>query len=259
MTQAIRGILAGAFALAALLTLLSAIGPAPAAARASATAEQHETATLEEQEADDKRDKRITISAIFVSILVGLAYAEMFAKVRDSLHDNGVRIEDVLLFVAFFLTGMRFFIGNQIHLIGLSDPRVVGDTLVHASGWVWIYDFLWISGQGVVLALLGSVTSLDASRGAKVDFYKFLVLLYAVDIAWIASRGVLHQTLEPWASLEAPTWSWAVLNGIFVVVLLAIMRTSRDRLGRGPLWVLSGASVVAFVVDVIMVDNARLL
>lgn len=216
------------------------------------------------QQAFDARDKRITISAVFVSILVGLAYAEMFGKIRDALRRHGVHFEDLMIFIAFFLTGMRFFIGNQIYLLGLSDPAFVSDmdptTLVHQSGKVWIYDFLWISGQGVVLAFLGSVSSRDASRRAKVDFYHFLILLYGVDIAWIGSQYILWKSLVPWSLLASPpAWQWAVLNAAFILVLVAMLRFSADRYGRAPLALLALFSVVAFAIDIFLIDNAGLL
>ena len=79
-------------------------------------------------------DKRNVISSIFIAMLITLAYAETFPPVRESVRTHGLTLGTIILFFVFFLTSMRFFIGNQLHLLSESCVRMRGD--------MWLYDFL---------------------------------------------------------------------------------------------------------------------
>jgi hypothetical protein len=128
-----------------------------------------------------------------------------------------------------------------------------------APGIVWIYDLFWISAQGIVLALLGSVTSVAAGRQAQIGFHSLLMTLLVVDIAWIGSRALLRATMKSWSHLPSPAWQWAVLNTMLIVVVFAIDRSAKRLLGRSALGLLAFANAVAFVVDVFMIDAAGII
>ena len=88
-------------------------------------------------------EKRNLLSSFFVTLLIGLAYQEMISPVRASVRAYGVRLDTFLIMSIFFMTSMRFFVGNQLHLLSES----------HASmpGLVWFYDLMVIIVQSVVL------------------------------------------------------------------------------------------------------------
>jgi hypothetical protein len=74
----------------------------------------------------DRKDVVLT----FITLLASLAFAEMVPSVRDSVRKVGVTFPSVALFVVFFLTSTRFYVGAVLHLISL------------ASGWLWFFDFM---------------------------------------------------------------------------------------------------------------------
>jgi hypothetical protein len=62
-------------------------------------------------------NKRKLISSIFITMLIGISYKEMLAPVSNSVRASGFTAGTMFLAIIFFLTSMRFFIGNQLHLL----------------------------------------------------------------------------------------------------------------------------------------------
>ncbi len=143
----------------------------------------------EPEQIDPKATRRNVISSVFVSVLIGLAFQEMILPVRDSVRTAGITLGTTIYFSIFFLTSMRFFIGNQLHLIS--------DNLLHMKGTVWFYDLFWIIVQTTALIFLGGVSSVEANRASKVGFVDLLVVLYACDVLWIVSQWVLGKLGSP--------------------------------------------------------------
>ena len=88
-------------------------------------------------------EKRNLLSSIFVTLLIGLAYQEMISPVRESIRATGLTWGTFVLFLVFFLTTMRFFIGAQLHLIS--------ESLLKLPGRVWFFDFIFIVLEMVVM------------------------------------------------------------------------------------------------------------
>lgn len=174
----------------------------------------------------------------------------MVPVVRGSIVESGFSSATLVLAVVFFLTSMRFFIGNQLHL--------VSDLLVGLPGKVWLYDFLFIIGQSVLLIFLGGVTSVEASRESGIDFIWLLVALYAVDVGWISFQWVLGWIADSWRR-PAIAWQWAALNSALIAGIVLTVVTADDPYSRVPIAVLAALNAVAFVVDLIMLDVQKLV
>lgn len=192
---------------------------------------------------------RVDIAAIFVSILVGHAFSEWLSNFKDSLRGHKIGKADALVGLTFFFTGLRFFIGNQIHL---TRPAVI------SQDWLlWLYDVAFIILMSVELVLLAGVSSLERSRESQFSLYGLLATLYVTDILWIVGTPLVHRAVGQ--GMADPPWSWAILNGALVIVLLAIRSISRDEHERRPLAVVFTLSLFAFGVDVILIDEAGLI
>lgn len=197
-----------------------------------------------------KNERRNLVSTIFVVILIGLAYQEMVAPLRESVRAHGITLGTAILFVVFFLTSMRFFVGNQLHLMS--------EGLLKMKGEVWFFDLMVIVLQTTILIFLGGVTSVQASRGGRLGFFDLLTALYLIDVLWILSQWVLGQTLKGWRRSFIP-WAWCLLNAALIAGMVVVRLTLGDLHADGALVWLALLNSVAFVVDVMLVDYYDLL
>ena len=191
-----------------------------------------------------KAEKRNLLSSFFVALLIGLAYQEMIPPVRESVRASGITLGTFVLFSIFFLTSMRFFIGNQLHLLSESLARMPGN--------VWLYDLMVIIAQSVAFIFLGGICSLEANRSATIGFIEILIAIYVIDVIWIVSQWIIGK-LKAKCKREFIPWAWGILNTVLVVLLvvLSIICDLYAGIGLICLFVLN---LAAFVVDVILVD-----
>jgi len=190
-------------------------------------------------------EKRNLISSVFIAMLIGVAYQEMIAVTRESIHASGITLGVLVLFFVFFLTSLRFFIGNQLHLLSKA--------LIEMRGDVWFYDFIVITFQTILLAFLGGASCVEVCRVARIGFVEILIALYAVDVFWIVSQWVMGRILRRWRRDFVP-WAWAILNTVLIVSLLTLRFTIDDIYSEGGLIWLGILNAAAFVVDVGLVD-----
>src|SRR5438876_5029123 len=87
-------------------------------------------------------ERRNLVSSAFIGLLIALAFGEAVGPVRESVRSFGLTLGTAMLFLAFFLTIMRFFIGAILHLV---SPE-----LVTMPGRVWFFDFMVITIESVV-------------------------------------------------------------------------------------------------------------
>ncbi len=191
-------------------------------------------------------EKRNIISSVFIAMLMGLAYAEMFPPVRESIRTQGLTLTTIILFFVFFLTSMRFFIGNQLHLLSESCVRMRGD--------MWLYDFLVITFETLILCLLGGLSAVGINYRGQIDFVDLLIFLYAVDIAWIVSQKILGSLFRGW-NREFVPWAWAILNGLLVISIVILRRLVDDIYSNEGLIGLGVLSSIAFILDIILIDH----
>jgi cation transport ATPase len=190
-------------------------------------------------------EKRNLISSFFVTLLIAIAYQEMITSVRESVRTSGFTLETFLLMSVFFLTTMRFFVGNQLHLLS--------ESLVTMPGLVCFYDLMIIIIQSVVLAFLGGVSSVEANRQTSVDFVQLLIILYVIDVAWIISQWILGKILPKWRRVFIP-WAWGILNSILVICIQAFRFFVNDIYSTFGIVVLFVLNLIGFIIDVVLVD-----
>ncbi|MCK6562475.1 hypothetical protein L6R21_25020 [bacterium] len=190
-------------------------------------------------------EKRNLLSSFFITLLIGIAYQEMISVVRESMRLSGITVGTTLLTATFFFTSMRFFVGNQLHLLS--------DALLRMPGLVWLYDVMVIISQSIALIFLGSSSSIEINRKIMIGFLEFLVVLYIIDIAWIVSQWILGRFLRNWRRGFIP-WAWAILNSILVICMLFLNAFTSDIYSASALTWLFGLNLIGFIVDVVLVD-----
>lgn len=190
-------------------------------------------------------EKRNLLSSFFVTLLIALAYQEMIVPVGESVRTSGMTLETFLLMTIFFVTTMRFFVGNQLHLLS--------ESLVKMPGLVWFYDLMVIIIQSVVLTFLGGVSSVEVNRQTSMDFIQLLIILYVIDVAWIISQWILGKILPKWRRAFIP-WAWAILNSILVICIVALGFFVDDKYSTFSIIILFVLNFIGFIVDVVLVD-----
>jgi CDP-diglyceride synthetase len=191
-------------------------------------------------------EKRNLLSSFFVTLLIALAYQEMIVPVRESVRTSGMTLGTFLLMTIFFVTTMRFFVGNQLHLLS--------ESLVKMPGLVWFYDLMVIIIQSVVLTFLGGVSSVEVNRQTSVDFIQLLIILYVIDVAWIISQWILGKILPKWRRAFIP-WAWAILNSILVICIVALGFFVDDKYSTFGIIILFVLNFIGFIAQIVSVSR----
>lgn len=188
---------------------------------------------------------RNLVSCFFVATLVGLAFQNMVQVSQDCIKSEAIDLRDLLLQITFFFTALRFFIGNQLHLIS--------DFMLKARGRIWLYDFSIIVLQSVILAFIGQLASIRNNQEVLIDFYYMLIGLYFLDVFWIISQEIFGMVNFKMKRPAVP-WIWAIINVTFLTIIVVIKHLDVEVYSSFCLIFLSSLSFIAFVVDVIIID-----
>lgn len=190
-------------------------------------------------------ERRDLLAQLFIVVLVGLAYQEMVPPVRDAVRLNGITFPVFVLFTVFFLTSLRFFIGAQLHLI---DESIAG-----SRSAIWMFDFIIIAFEMILFIFLGGLTSLQANTNAHFDFVQLLMAIYVVDIIWVVVQTGLSKVSERWYRSAVP-WQWAAINLGALAIIAPVYYSQIGPFSDLGLAILLAVNIVAFVLDVLVVD-----
>jgi hypothetical protein len=198
------------------------------------------------------RDRRILVSQFLVTALLGTALQEAIDPVRSAIRSEGVTPHSYTLFIVFFLTLFRFFVGDILHL--QSD-----DLTGLSGGFRWIFDLFFITVHCVIFAFMAGEASLSESRDARFGFFDLLFLLYLVDIGWLglvlgahkaAALSFLSRARSSLVRQHIP-YGWVALNMLLAIHLVAFgFLNENEDFGNVDLLALAGLNVAALVLDI---------
>jgi hypothetical protein len=219
-------------------------------------ATQPEQASPAREDPDARvRRRRLLISEVLVTGLIAVAYSEPVGVVRDALQHEGVSIQGLALFVVYFLTVLRFFIGDILHL----EEEELTDSRAQVK---WFFDLCFIVPECVLLIFLGDLTSLHENETSNIGFFDLLAALLVLDMIWILLMAGLNRLNKSrpkgrfasfWGRENIP-YGWALLNGVLLAVLYPLGFVFDHRFPTWKLWLLVAISVVAFVIDVFVLN-----
>jgi hypothetical protein len=195
------------------------------------------------------------ISGVLITGLIAVAYSEPVGPVRTAVAASGVSLQSLALLSVYFLTVLRFFIGDILHL----EEDQLTDVRAQVK---WFWDMSFIVLECLILIFLGDVTSLEENRSVNLGFFDLLMILFALDIVWITSMGMLnslssHRPGKRFSSLwkrEVVPYGWALLNAVQLAILWLGEFAARRTPSTGKLWLVVGMSVAAFVIDVFVLN-----
>jgi len=192
------------------------------------------------------------ISSIFVGLLVALAFTEMIEPIRHELRSkNGDLLGTACLLVIFFTTGLRFFIGNQLHLISKE--------LAALPGRIWLTDFCLIVIQCTVLVFMGGVCSIEETRLARANLIQLQMLVLALDIFWVVFiQYILGKLLHSWYRPNM-CFEWVYINSALLAATFLVHGLFQSWSAHPLLIMLMVLNVVAFLMDVYYCDKYDLI
>lgn len=200
-------------------------------------------------ETEKRAKRRELFPSFFMVVLIGIAYQEMVSASRESFRARGLTLGTVGLSLIFFLTAMRFFVGDYLHL--QSGP------MLSARGPVWFYDLMVIIAQATLLMYLGGLVSVEASKNSPVGFFWMLIILYASDVVWIISQALLGRLFHGWRRTFIP-WPWCVLNSLLIGIMLLANASCSIYSAEG-IWIMGLVNGLGFVMDMVLVDYYDML
>lgn len=194
-------------------------------------------------EADIKREfmsapdikRRQIISYPLVTTLNGLALKNMMESVSKMMINYGFSIPfEVFIFtIVFFVTILRFFIGNILHLRSLEEHKT--------RAAIWFYDLLAITFESMLFILMSYFI-----YNRDVYFAPILSILCIVDALWVFSM------FPHWRRRQRPEmpWGWGMINLasfllLFLMVLANLPFSPISSWGRYA--ILAWFSAVAFI------------
>jgi hypothetical protein len=187
---------------------------------------------------------------LLLSFLVAVAFHEAMRLVSESLKTDGLswdRLAEMLtLPLVFFLTAVRFFIGNQLHLMKESFKEVDA----RSSYSIWYFDLMVMTLESATLIFLGTVATLEASSRSKIGFISALIFLLLLDVLWLLVRAAAG-CRKSWKHCkpEAQNWLWALLNVALVVAMFVAGFLTRDPYSHGGLVLIGIFNLAAFACD----------
>jgi hypothetical protein len=195
-------------------------------------------------------EQRKVLSSFFFTVLLGHAYAALVPQIQGLLRLGDVSFENLALLGAFFCISIRFFIGNQLHLLDKS--------VNHLPGSMWLYDVMVITMQAVALIALAGTCSVDISKNSDFGFLEVTIGLYAMDIIWIASLWFLGEIKPAWKRGFIP-WGWAILNTVLIFLTILISQAMADPYSTVGMALILLMNIIAFLVDVVLIDFHKAL
>jgi hypothetical protein len=197
---------------------------------------------------EQPRKKRDILSSVFIAALTAIAFHEAFITIHEVVLQHGISWSLVALSGIFFATSLRFFIGNQVHLINRKILK---------RGIVWFYDFMVIMLEGIMLIFLGLFISPEFSTGASIGFFDALFFLYTIDIIWILTQWLAGKKFPLWKRETCP-WTWAILNIFLILGILLTKWIIGDLYSSLGLLVMFIINVAASIID-LSADTYKIL
>lgn len=201
---------------------------------------------------NDIKRRRTVISSFFITVLFGIAFKESAAPIWEILKATGIYNPSVdwILPYIFIITAIRFFIGNQLHLLEIEKEPAL-------SPFIWLLDFGFIVLESFIFIFIAKTCSLKISVNIKAGFFDFIKILLIIDISWLILQILLGIIHKKWKRKVCPL-GWAILN-IFTIGIILTFSYKDILYNWIGLIILASIFTMAAIIDVIIMDHYGLL
>jgi large-conductance mechanosensitive channel len=184
-------------------------------------------------------ERRNNIVAVFLGVLLGVAYDQMAPQLVDSVANPGCEnLGTLMLFVTFLTITIDFFITNYVHLTSLTGRH-----------GVWLNDFLFVVIETTIFVFLGTVCSVQKSSTSKIGFVGLLVAVTLVDTVWITIRHAIGWVSYSWKE-HAPPLGWAISDLFRIAVSVIPGVIVGNPYCNTALACVAGGNVVLAIIDI---------
>jgi len=154
---------------------------------------------------DIKCPRKALVSYLWITIFAGFAGKYGADNIKTIIDSQGFfPLFSFVVPTIFFITLIRFSIGNILHLRALEEKD--------SPSSIWVFDFLVILLESITFLLLGAY-----SYGNNLRFFLLLMVLFFIDFIWIATMPIQGKNRP-----KIP-WSWGALNGFSALILVGII------------------------------------
>lgn len=195
--------------------------------------------------------RRTIISSFFITVLTAIALDNCADAISKMFAERGLspNIDWVLPYI-FIVTIIRFFMGNQLHLLNIEKQ-------VSLSEWIWLLDFTVIVVESLLFIFIGKTCSLENGLKVKQTFFSLIIILLLVDVVWISLQILMGRVKKKWKREVVPG-GWGLLN--MCTVLFLILFSYENILYNNAELILFGALfTIAAYIDVKLIDHYGLL
>ena len=189
------------------------------------------------------KNNKIMDKQVFIPLLIGLSTAGLVSGLNplyDIIHNE--RPLEFILFVTpiiFYVTNMRFTIGNLIHLASHEKK----------TNLLWRASWALMIFQHSTMIFLGGFTG----KSTEELFFYILTGLLIVDIIWVTIAIIIGKKN---GDEQRPHYGWAAIN-IFsiVVIFLLIFDIPYDLPSNEGLSVLFATFITVAIIDFIIIAH----
>ena len=181
---------------------------------------------------------------VFIPLLIGLSTAGLVSGLNPlyAIIENDQRPLDFLVFVTpiiFYVTNMRFTIGNLIHLGSHKEK----------TNQIWRASWALMIFQHSTMIFLGGFTG----ETTQELFFYILGALLVIDIVWVVVSIIIDDKNN---DDDAPHYGWAAINTFSVVmILVVIFVTPYDLTEYGGLMILFFTFIAVAIIDFAIIGS----
>lgn len=195
--------------------------------------------------------RRTIISSFFITVLTAIALDNCVDAVLKMFAERGLspNIDWVLPYI-FIVTIIRFFMGNQLHLLNIEKQPTLYEG-------IWLFDFIFIVGESLLFIFVGKTCALENDLNPRQAFFSFIKFLLLIDVLWISLQILMGRVKKKWKREVVP-WGWGLLN--ICTVLFLFLFSCKNILYKDTGLILSGVLfTIAAYIDIKLIDHYGLL
>lgn len=195
-------------------------------------------------------ENRNQFAGFLLTVLIGFAFERIAQGIGAALSTPDQVVRVMMLATTFFFVAMRFYIGNLAYIAKQSSKL---------AGEVWLYDVMVITLESIAIVLLAGLVLPEEERISHLGFFEMLVILYALDVSWIASQWALGKLFKSSWRRDRDVDGWLLLNLLLLASMALVQASFDDVYSPVAMSLLLAINAVGFIVDLFLIDFARTL
>jgi hypothetical protein len=102
--------------------------------------------------------------------------------------------------------------------------------------------------------LLAGLSSPSESALGPINFFNVLTFILVLDLGWIFAQSIMSARVPGWKRDLIP-WGWGLINLTQLIAIGVVSIVFKDILNPLSLAILAGISIIAFIADIMLLDQ----